>query len=83
MSQDVAEHTAVMVDACSMPATVVTVSIRVDPAQHAAWVKAAAADDRSLTKWIARCCDRAAAEAGFVPGPVTTRKPKAKRARKA
>lgn len=83
MLQDVAEHTAVMVDACSMPATVVTVSIRVDPAQHAAWVKAAAADDRSLTKWIARCCDRAAADAGFEPGPGTTRKPKAKRARKA
>lgn len=63
-----------------MPATVVTVSIRVDPAQHSAWVKAAAADDRSLTKWIARSCDAAATAAGFAPQAAPA-KPKTRKRR--
>lgn len=82
MSQEVAAQSAVVVDADCMPAATVTVSIRVDPAQHAAWVEAAKADDRSLTKWITRNCDRAAAEAGFPrTEPPSPRKPK--RAKKA
>lgn len=44
-------------------------SVRVNPEQHDAWMRAAKADDRSLAKWIQRCCDAAAAEAGFTLRP--------------
>lgn len=56
----------------------IAISVRADPEQHAAWVAAAKAEDRSLAKWMQRACDAAA---GYVPsGKPTRRKPRRKRA---
>lgn len=43
-----------------MPRSRITVTVRADPTQHAAWVAAARGDGRSLANWIERCCDSAA-----------------------
>jgi len=67
----------------SMPAArhKIPISVRVDPEQHAAWTRAAEADDRSLAKWIQRCCDAAAATAGFKPIAAKPRKHRTPRRR--
>jgi hypothetical protein len=82
MSQEVSDVHATVIHANDMPPTPkVVVSIRIAPSQHTAWTAAAAADDRSLANWLQRCCDHAAAAAGFDPKSETPpqRKPRAKR----
>lgn len=50
----------------------VTITLRLEEEEHAAWQAAAKADDRSLSSWIRRTCGAAA------PGVQEAPKPKRK-----